>query len=275
MTCIPVDELRRVARGRKIPPALLNTRQSTMCALKDFARRQTTLSFAGFKGKGKGKEKARHTAPSIGTSSSEHLVVAQLLPLVGGHVLQIDRTLYTLITRVNLIFSRTPPATSQPALLLPPILVQSNKRHYPEYTPQRSRIWDTRNDMLIWERAVSWETLVSEALGDIWAQVRMGGGSSIFAPRGQPLPRVECARVVRKVWQEVWPIWKTMVAHEHEHGVPVPPSHGGDRFRREHVLTRVVHKGAEALGILHEYDLECAVLRALLAQRRWRRGKRG
>jgi len=27
--------------------------------------------------------------------------------------------------------------------------------------------------------------------------------------------------------------------------------------------------------VLHEYDLECEVLRALLAQRRWRRGKRG
>lgn len=42
-----------------------------------------------------------------------------------------------------------------------------------------------------------------------------------------------------------------------------------------HILTRVVSKGATALGILHEYDLECKVLRSLLAQRVWRRGKRG
>ena len=36
-----------------------------------------------------------------------------------------------------------------------------------------------------------------------------------------------------------------------------------------------MYKSAAALGMLHEYDLECEVLRALIAQRRWRRGKRG
>lgn len=36
-----------------------------------------------------------------------------------------------------------------------------------------------------------------------------------------------------------------------------------------------MYKSAQALGILHEYDAECMVLRALLAQRRWRRSKRG
>lgn len=34
-------------------------------------------------------------------------------------------------------------------------------------------------------------------------------------------------------------------------------------------------KGSTALGILHEYDEECEVLKTLLAQRVWRRGKRG
>ena len=42
-----------------------------------------------------------------------------------------------------------------------------------------------------------------------------------------------------------------------------------------HVLTRIVQKGAEALGILKEYDRELEVLEALLNQRRWRRGRRG
>lgn len=42
-----------------------------------------------------------------------------------------------------------------------------------------------------------------------------------------------------------------------------------------HILTRVVCKGAHALGILHEYEQELAVLDALLAQKRWRRGRRG
>ena len=37
----------------------------------------------------------------------------------------------------------------------------------------------------------------------------------------------------------------------------------------------MVSKGSTALGILHEYDQECEILKALLAQRVWRRGKRG
>lgn len=42
-----------------------------------------------------------------------------------------------------------------------------------------------------------------------------------------------------------------------------------------HVLTRIVQKGAEALGVLKDYDRELEVLEALLNQRRWRRGRRG
>jgi Fanconi-associated nuclease 1 len=49
----------------------------------------------------------------------------------------------------------------------------------------------------------------------------------------------------------------------------------GDRFKAGHVLTRIVYKSAQALGILHEYEAECMVLRKLLEQRRWRRSKRG
>lgn len=42
-----------------------------------------------------------------------------------------------------------------------------------------------------------------------------------------------------------------------------------------HVWTRIVQKGANALGILKEYAAEQEVLDALLSQRRWRCGKRG
>lgn len=41
-----------------------------------------------------------------------------------------------------------------------------------------------------------------------------------------------------------------------------------------HVLTRVVCKGAHALGILKERAYELVVLNALLSQTRWRRGRR-
>ena len=42
-----------------------------------------------------------------------------------------------------------------------------------------------------------------------------------------------------------------------------------------HVYTRIVCKGTSALGVLKEYEREVQVLDALLAQRRYRRGRRG
>lgn len=42
-----------------------------------------------------------------------------------------------------------------------------------------------------------------------------------------------------------------------------------------HVFTRIMYKSAYCLGVLHDFDKECEVLRELLGQRIWRRGKRG
>jgi hypothetical protein len=40
-------------------------------------------------------------------------------------------------------------------------------------------------------------------------------------------------------------------------------------------MTRIMYKGADALGALGEYELEIEVLKALLEQTRWRKGSRG
>ena len=60
-----------------------------------------------------------------------------------------------------------------------------------------------------------------------------------------------------------------VLTHTHWHFIPARGIPIG------HVLTRIVQKGAEALGTLREYDRELEVLEALLKQRRWRRGRRG
>ncbi|KAL7418557.1 hypothetical protein Q5752_007015 [Cryptotrichosporon argae] len=263
MVCLSADELRRVARSRQIPLSSLGTRDSTMAALRDLARRQTTLSFMC---EPQGKAKATQAQLPFGRPHTEHLIINQLLPLVGGHAIRLDPALHKLVARVNLIFTRTPPQ-SDASLFLPSILVQSHKRRYPDYGPPvRSVIWQSRQELLVWERAVVWEATVADALGDTWVDQRTNPQPG-FAGR-EYLSRTVGARVVRKIWADVWPVWQEMVAKDVNEGV-------GDRFRTEHVLTRIIYKGASALGILHEYDNECMVLRALLAQRRWRRSKRG
>jgi Fanconi-associated nuclease 1 len=247
MSCVSADDLRRVARARKVPPQLLATRESVMKALRNIAHNQTTLSFTRVDRKGKGKAGIPARSLTPGTSTSERLVLAQLMPCLGGQVIQIDQSLYTLVSRVNLIFSRTPPTSAYtPALLLPPILVTSHRRQYPEYgTPTRSVIWKDRRALLDWEHAVHYEALVSEVLGDNWAEQRRGGGPVQSLWRGQPISRTEGAKLVRRVWENVWPQWKDMVAGKGGEAVDPKLVQGGlasDRFKTAHVLTRLVAK---------------------------------
>lgn len=290
MTCMSFDQLRKVAKAHKLSASSLLTRESTLNALRGMAKQQTVLGFAPMKGKGKATTPAQvhgkqTTLPfaSKPKQTSELLLTAQMLSSFGGSAIRLTPSLHSLISRVNLIFSRTPPiAPGTASLMLPSILVTSNKRRYPDYgLTTRSKIWKDRDELLVWERAVGWEATVTEALGETWDQTRKN-------PNAAPIPgstsrtgwvnRKEGAKIVRKIWEGTWDVWKEMVDGDKGKEVDVSKEEGGlvgDRFQTGHVLTRIVYKGAEALGILHEYDNECMVLRALLAQRRWRRGKRG
>jgi Fanconi-associated nuclease 1 len=102
--------------------------------------------------------------------------------------------------------------------------------------------------------------------------------------------RVYNARLILPIFETAYTEWKAL-----GEGNGCPRPRGLERFDRGmflcmpthihlysnvllltgHVLTRIVQKGAEALGVLKDYDRELEVLEALLNQRRWRRGRRG
>jgi Fanconi-associated nuclease 1 len=231
MSSIPADDLRKVARARKIPLSMLATREAVVTALKGVAKKQTVLGFTPVKGG------ARQTSLPFRASkiTSISLLVAQLLPYLGDAAIQLTPELHALIARVNLIFSRTPPLTStSSSLMLPSILVTSHKRRYPDYgPPTRSRIWETRDQLLEWERAVGWEALVADALGDTWAEQRkipLPG----FGVRKEMLGRAKGAKVVKRVWEGVWPIWLGLVDGDGGREVDARAQQGGlvgDRFK--------------------------------------------
>ncbi|KAG1858038.1 hypothetical protein DFJ58DRAFT_726755 [Suillus subalutaceus] len=88
--------------------------------------------------------------------------------------------------------------------------------------------------------------------------------------------RVRGARLVKEIFEEVYPHWQALVKMKSEGGLEGKErGYGLERFESGHVLTRLVCKGAHALGILDEYEYELSVLESLLAQNRWRRGRRG
>ncbi|WVQ76980.1 hypothetical protein IAR50_006659 [Cryptococcus sp. DSM 104548] len=301
LSCMPLDELRKTCKEKKIPSNQTGSRDGCIAALEGMARKQTVLGFVPLdstKGKdkqttlpfGKPKETPQKSAkqmtlPFGKPQTTETLLRNQLLHVLGSSLIRLTPELHALIARVNLIFSRTPPiAPGGASLMLPSILVTSKKRRYPDYgTPERTKIWSTRDELLVWERAVGWEITVTDALGESWDQQRKNPNASLAGTvsfnQGQWLSRKEGAAIVKRIWEGVWEVWKKMVASEEsvtgDGGEGQKRNLVGDRFQTGHVLTRIVYKGAEALGVLHEYDSECMVLKALIAQRRWRRGKRG
>ena len=252
MSTISADDLRKIARARKIPISMLATRDAVVSALKSVAKSQAVLGFTPVKG----KRQATIPFPSAKNAiTSESLLVAQLLPYLGDGAIQLTPELHALIARVNLIFSRTPPLTStSSSLMLPSILVTSHKRRYPDYgSPTRSKIWGTREQLLEWERAVGWEALVADALGDTWAEQRKNPLPG-FGVRKEMLGRVEGAKVVKRVWEGVWPIWLAMVEGDGGREVDVKREvvfRVQSRHQRAgsaglmylgHVLTRIVYK---------------------------------
>ncbi|KAI0333539.1 hypothetical protein GY45DRAFT_1344002 [Cubamyces sp. BRFM 1775] len=215
-----------------------------------------------------------------------------------------------LFQRANLVFFRSTQYT--PELLTPALLARAKKRAYAAVPYARTRdIWRTRDDLLAYEAALKAEAEVDALLENAngagaWARGRSAmSGSRTPAVGGRATPmtpaakgrrvtetpklardgaeeeeessRVKNARLVVQILESVLPHWRALVAEEPE--AKDDDAEGRrkalQRFECGHVLTRVVCKGAYALGILHEYERELDLLDALLAQTRWRRGRRG
>lgn len=227
---------------------------------------QTTLPF----------KRANSASASAGGKS---LLFSKVLERFGGIALQVTMPFRELIWRVNLVYYRSsimPQSGKAKSLMLPEILKSSSKRCYPDVKTERSVIWPTREALLEYERALELEAIVDEALGEqnhstgTW----IGPSGFGFGTRGG---RLEGAKRTRRIWQGIYAKWQeeVKIAQAKNDVKQTGSRHVLDRFALGHILTRLVSKGATALGILHEYDLEIEVLRSLLAQRVWRRGKRG
>jgi Fanconi-associated nuclease 1 len=156
------------------------------------------------------------------------------------------------------------------------------------YAYARTRdIWPARADLLAYERALELDAQVDALLdGSALAAVGKRGRSSTATPRkgrapptqapapDEPVlsPRQQAAQEVIALVDTILPAWRDLVRVK---GDAAPRPGGLARFEAGHVLTRVVAKGATARGTLQDFDGEDALLAELLAQSRWRRGRRG
>ncbi|KAI0780638.1 hypothetical protein BD413DRAFT_619127 [Trametes elegans] len=213
--------------------------------------------------------------------------------------IKLNRAVVDLFRRANLVYFRSTQHT--PDLLTPALLQRAKKWSYATYAHTRTPdIWRSREELLAYEQALKIEAEVDELLDNSY-NVRGGRAgrdrstmSRTPAPRRTKTPaetpgstrgkndtekdenvRVRNAREVVRIMEEHYGHWEALVASK-----PDPDEDEGrraalQRFECGHVLTRVICKGAYAYGILHNYEQELRVLDALLAQRGWRRGRRG
>ncbi|KAH9951864.1 VRR-NUC domain-containing protein [Amylocystis lapponica] len=235
----------------------------------------------------------------------------ELILKVLGRCVRVNADVVNLFRRINLVYFRSTQHTQ--SLLTPSILARARKRAYAAYDHARTQnIWPDRAALLAYEDALSIEarmdalldgsgastmrerTTTSKTPAPGPAHATRGASAARVKQEGvksedgrtehderDPLPhedtvsesvRVQHARAVVAILDEVYPRWCALVDTKGE-GAAQPQ--GLERFDCGHILTRVVCKGSHALGILKEHGRELDVLEALLAQRRWRRGRRG
>lgn len=109
-----------------------------------------------------------------------------------------------------------------PTLLLPQILTNAQKRHYPVYPFARTlSLFPSRGALLAYERALLLETEVDDALGE---QETLNGRRPFSKAQegrvgfGSGLGRREGAEVVRAIWELVWDRWTDVVRRAQKGG---------------------------------------------------------
>lgn len=114
--------------------------------------------------------------------------------------------------------------------------------------------------MLTYEKALELDKEIDDALG---------GGTG--------LSRQEGAWRAVKIVREAIERWEHLLDELNKDATQRKGDREGalERFEEGHVLTRVVYKGAYAYGVVKHHKDEEQILRSLLFQDKWRKGRRG
>lgn len=186
-------------------------------------------------------------------SQSERLA-SEVTKLLGA-LIRVAPSTRSLIDRVALVFYRG--AMLGGTALTTAVLARSRRRNYPTYATQRSpRVFPSRGHLLAFEKAVAVENEMEELLQ--W-------GDNTEATFNKALA----------LFEAVWPVWQATVADFDGGQMAKRSSYHRMRFHAGWPQTRVVYKGCTILARFKLHSREEEVLRALLAQRYFRRGKRG
>ena len=89
---------------------------------------------------------------------------------------------------------------------------------------------------------------MADALGETWAEQKKNPLPG-YGPRKEMPGRIEGAKIVRRLWEGVWPIWKELVEGDKGFEVDVREQEGGlvgDRFKTGELSWSLQHLVADA-----------------------------
>ncbi|KIY72043.1 hypothetical protein CYLTODRAFT_389217 [Cylindrobasidium torrendii FP15055 ss-10] len=290
---LDVSDLKALAKDFRLPSTM--TRKSDIkAALLKHAHNQTVLpSNLSPHKKGKDKGKFKQTTLSFAatpslkslSSNSQEQRLKQLASKRLGKCISVNPDFHLLIRRLCIVFYRCIHMPEH--LMRQSLLSEFKKRVYPSYNYKRSNIFETRESLLAFERAleVEYELQAVLEIDDdkleeettpqraVTQEVDMDSDIEEILPPPSALV-LRSLKVKAMLEESILPRWRECVKQKDaEQGKGVRP--GLDRFEPGFIYTRMVGKGSEALGHLKEYQAEVDILNELLGQRHWRRGRRG
>lgn len=190
---------------------------------------------------------------------SQSAILRQTLKEIIGGCVRVCPRAQKLVNRVALVYYRG--AELGGSALTTAVLSRSRKRNYPKYTWQRSpTLFASRKHLISMERALQIETQMDELIE--W------DGSK------------EALTKAMKLFESVYTEWQDAVKEGESFAEGDEPTidrltYHRMRFHPGWPLTRIVYKGVAVLARFHQHKREAEVLNRLLAQRVFRRGRRG
>ncbi|UZJ52639.1 hypothetical protein CBS101457_001959 [Exobasidium rhododendri] len=251
---LSLEELKVLAKKmNRLKGSTTTTKASIIASLRT-TKSQGTLH--GFAASVKKSDNQSNLAFPIKSQSA--VLEQQMREIIGGCVRVCPRA-QNLINRVALVYYRG--AELGGSALTTAVLSRSRKRQYPMYTWQRSPgLFASRKHLIAMEQALSLEVKMDELIE--WD----GSKEALFK--------------AMKIFESIYDEWKDAV----KEGQSLAEGVGATidrltyhrmRFHPGWPLTRIVYKGVSVLARFHQHKREAEVLKSLLDQRIFRRGRRG
>lgn len=262
VSLLSLDELKSVAKELKIRG---KTKAGLQSELVDMSMRQSTLSFTNPRN-GNNLQEPRHGdvnkrqsgLQENGLSDLERRLILKAKDITGPCV-RVSSITFQLFERVHLVFYRTREWTERSLTTI--ILAKISKQNFAAYVVSRTgNIFQSRQQLLEFEGALQLEHEIDELMAS------------------STPPTADIFNKVVLYFDQISDRWRQGLDDEQKPVGQYQQSQDGGylgRFCSMHVFTRIAHKAAYALGRLHSYSKEHALLTELLHQRLFHIARRG